>query len=314
MERILKTINFEIKDIDETDASFWAIASDSAIDRDGDIILQDGWDLKAYKRNPTIPLFHNYHEFPVAKAAKVKVQDGKLMFKPTFAVNENPQAKIAFDLYKGGFMNAFSVGFLPIEFEEETRKDGRIGRNYSKIELLEISAVLVPSNPNALAEARSKGINVDGLEDEEREGDTEEKTDIDGITAKPVDVTENYIRIRVKNPDLFAEGSFRTIDISKKDGIKAVIGKLKSDPEGSTVVQVYLFDKEKWTVDEAKKWVETHKDSLDYYIDLTITFCEELKHEMAQEFAKVYLKIQADADSIHKELDSLKPSRSRWIN
>jgi hypothetical protein len=31
---------------------------------------------------------------------------------------------------------------------------------------------------------------------------------------------------------------------------------------------------------------------------------------MAQEFAKVYLKIQADADSIHKELDSLKPKTS----
>jgi HK97 family phage prohead protease len=175
MERIIKTVNFDIKDIDETTASFWAVASDEGIDRDGDIIEIDAWDLRAYKRNPTIPLFHNYHEFPVARADKIKVSEGKLMFKPVFAVNENPQAKIAFDLYKGGYMSAFSVGFMPLEWAEETRKDGRMGRNYTKVDLLEISAVLVPANPNALIEARSKGINVDLVEHEEDKG--EDKAD-----------------------------------------------------------------------------------------------------------------------------------------
>jgi HK97 family phage prohead protease len=75
----------------------------------------------------------------------------------------------------------------------------------------------------------------------------------------PVDVTDQYIRIRVKDPDLFVEGSFRTITISQEQGIKSVIGKLKSDPNGSTVIQNYMFDKDKWTVAEAEKWVEDHK-------------------------------------------------------
>lgn len=74
------------------------------------------------------------------------------------------------------------------------------------------------------------------------------------------DVTENYIRIRVKDPSLFVEGSFKTITISEDQGIKSVIGKLKSDPEGSTVIQNYMFEKDKgWDVQKAEAWVEKHK-------------------------------------------------------
>jgi hypothetical protein len=90
---------------------------------------------------------------------------------------------------------------------------------------------------------------------------------IDHPDAKPVDITEKYIRIRMKQPSLFADASFRTIDISKPKGIKAIIGKLKSDPNGSTQVQSYLFDKEKFTTEEAKKWVEENKDFTSFLVD-----------------------------------------------
>ncbi len=76
----------------------------------------------------------------------------------------------------------------------------------------------------------------------------------------PIDVTEKYIRIRQKNPDDFVDNSFRIIDISQDKGIKAVIAKLKSDPEGSTIIQSYLFEKDKWSLEEAKKWVSDHKE------------------------------------------------------
>lgn len=77
-----------------------------------------------------------------------------------------------------------------------------------------------------------------------------------------VDVTEDYIRVRQKDPGTFKEGSFRTIWISRSKGIKSVIGKLKSPPEGqenSTVVQTYLFDREKWDQTKAKAWVKKHE-------------------------------------------------------
>lgn len=73
------------------------------------------------------------------------------------------------------------------------------------------------------------------------------------------EVIGDYIHIRVKDPDLFVDDSFRTIDISTEQGIKAVIGKLKTEPEGNTIVQKYMFDKDKWTVERAQAWVDEHK-------------------------------------------------------
>ena len=49
------------------------------------------------------------------------------------------------------------------------------------------------------------------------------------------------------------------ITISADKGIKAVIGKYKSDPDGPTHTQSYIFDKDKWTVEEAQSWVNEHK-------------------------------------------------------
>ncbi|MFA5750605.1 MAG: HK97 family phage prohead protease, partial [Candidatus Shapirobacteria bacterium] len=90
-----------------------------------------------------------------------------------FAVNENPKAKIIFDLYAGEFLRASSVGFIPRKFKEN--QDGtRDWFTIEEAELLEVSAVSVPAN--AMALAKSKGINIDALElayDDEPEGDDE---------------------------------------------------------------------------------------------------------------------------------------------
>ncbi len=71
--------------------------------------------------------------------------------------------------------------------------------------------------------------------------------------------TNNYHHIPIQDSGDFVDGSFATIDLSKDQGIKAVIGKLKSDPSGPTHIQKYLFDVEKWTLADAQKWVSDHK-------------------------------------------------------
>lgn len=78
------------------------------------------------------------------------------------------------------------------------------------------------------------------------------------------EVTEKYVRIRVRDPNLFVDGSFRTIVLSAEQGIHAIIGKLKSDPEGSTVIQNYMFELAKdWTMEKAQAWVKDHKDAVE---------------------------------------------------
>jgi len=74
----------------------------------------------------------------------------------------------------------------------------------------------------------------------------------------PVEETENYIRIRIKDPALFIDESFWTVWLSEAKGIKSIQGKLKSDPSVMTI-QSYLFDKDKRTITEAQAWVKEHE-------------------------------------------------------
>lgn len=124
------------------------IASTESFDRDGESIKQAGWDLSNFKQNPVILVGHNYQEFPVGKATDIFVEDGKLLFKAVFS-ESTQKAKEAYQLVKEGILSAFSVGFIPREYDNN---DASI---ITKAELLEISIVPVPSNPEAVVMAKS---------------------------------------------------------------------------------------------------------------------------------------------------------------
>lgn len=118
------------------------------------------------------------------------------------------------------------------------------------------------------AAVEEKGIEINiNVTDNEIGGSSEESGDVDppdmsdneGIDDK-VEETEEYIHVPVRDPKLFLQNSFRAIDISIDKGIKAVVGKLATNPGGGTVVQKYLFDTSKFTEGEAVAWAEGHKD------------------------------------------------------
>lgn len=142
----------KIEGANETDASFWATASTDSPDRMGDVIHAEGWDLTNFKKNPVIQPFHDYKALPVAKAVDIYVRDNTLRFKPQFAVDipKYDLPGIMYNMYKGGFMNAFSVGFDPKKWAFTDPDNWMSGIEYFEQELLEISAVPVPCHPDAL--------------------------------------------------------------------------------------------------------------------------------------------------------------------
>lgn len=75
------------------------------------------------------------------------------------------------------------------------------------------------------------------------------------------ETTENFHWIPVRDAALFVQDSFRQVTLADDQGIHARMGKLKSDPDGSMMIQSYYFDKDKWSMEECKKWVEDHKKS-----------------------------------------------------
>jgi hypothetical protein len=75
--------------------------------------------------------------------------------------------------------------------------------------------------------------------------------------------TADYIHVTLRDPALFVEDHFRIVEFDAKLGVKAVVGKLKSDSKGAAVVQKYIFTKAKgWTLKKAEDWAKQHKDSV----------------------------------------------------
>lgn len=139
-----------------------------AVDRDGDTINPDGWKLTNYRKNPVVLWAHDYRSLPIARSVKIEAADGKLVSVAHFIEPElSPMAETVLQMVRHRYLNASSVGFLPFEWkssEDESRKPRR-GVDFTKQELLEYSIVPVPSNPEALVEARSVGIDLAPLKD-----------------------------------------------------------------------------------------------------------------------------------------------------
>ena len=140
------------------DDIYTIIASSKQVDRDNEIILPSAFkNLDRYlTTNPVVLGFHNYQNFPIGKAVSGKITDDALFLDIKFA--ETEMGKEAKYLYDEGYMSSFSVGFIPKVWDYD--KDNR--RVYSEVEILEVSAVPVPSNAAAvmLREAKAKGIEL----------------------------------------------------------------------------------------------------------------------------------------------------------
>lgn len=134
------------------------IASTDTPDRYGDVVGQN-WELKAFERNPVILFNHNSAAMPIAKG-KAYMKDGRLMIDVEFDQNDEEAKKIESKV-RGGFINAVSVGFQPLEavlrsaLPEGHKHKAKKGYFFPKSELLEVSIVTIPANNEATLTAKN---------------------------------------------------------------------------------------------------------------------------------------------------------------
>ena len=159
-----KDLIFEVKKSNDDNRTIEGVFSTPDVDRSGDPpIEQESWNLKNFKKNPVVLFAHDSRNIPIGKVTKLKLDEkGNLAGKIMFAVDEGvgiygDLIKTVYNLYKGKFMSAFSVGFKLGEITDDKK-----GMKLVKNELLEISCVPVPAN--ALALAKSKGLDLEALE------------------------------------------------------------------------------------------------------------------------------------------------------
>ena len=166
-----KDISVITEDLGDRSVQF--TISKEVVDRDGDILRASGVDFGNYMKNPVFLSFHNSREFPLGKVTKFWVEGNAvkaIVYFPTIEeLSTNPEqasekAKLVdftYHCYKTGMLNAVSVGFIPLEWTETKE-----GYDITKWELLEFSAVAVPANQDAIAEAvKSFGLDESVVKD-----------------------------------------------------------------------------------------------------------------------------------------------------
>ena len=127
------------------------VASTEDTARDGMIIEASAWDLANFKRNPVFLWAHQMtgERPPIGKATDIFTRDRALIADIQFDQGD-PFARQVEQKYRNGFLSAVSVSW-------DTRKmEPGPPPRITKAELLEISAVPIPSDPGALAQ-RSAG-------------------------------------------------------------------------------------------------------------------------------------------------------------
>lgn len=146
-------------EIEETEKGLLAVASTAVVDRHGEIVSVDGWNLKNFKKNPILLWGHDHYEPAIGTAKNIRVEGvgkkARLLFEPVFH-DFTETSKALKRMVEEKIINSFSVGFRPLEVD---------GNKYTSQELLEISLVNVPANPDARMLAY-KSLKQDGFKEE----------------------------------------------------------------------------------------------------------------------------------------------------
>ena len=154
------------------DGTTKVIASTPSVDRYGDVVAPD-WKLERFAANPVVVWSHDYSSLPpIGKVIDLSMDGDALIARIKWDDSEpgSMGATVARQ-FREGFLSAVSVGFAPSkstprkELPEDHPAAGRSGQFLEGNELLELSAVVVPANPEAVAiRAKMWGLEPDPVQ------------------------------------------------------------------------------------------------------------------------------------------------------
>ncbi len=169
VKALCKARNIEYQDGDETRMAVFEI-SNERVDRDGDIIVQDGMDMKNFRANPVVLWGHDGFSPPIGASLKEELDKsgGSPKWVATVLFHKATDlANSVCELVKMGYVRAVSVGFRPkmpggVVFPDESMR-AELGMRpggviFRMTELFEFSVCSIPANPFALSRETAKSI------------------------------------------------------------------------------------------------------------------------------------------------------------
>ncbi|WKV74230.1 hypothetical protein AW27_023600 [Streptomyces sp. PCS3-D2] len=123
------------------------IAATAGRKGDGLNLTMEGADLGRFHSNPVVGYGHQYwgrESLPIGRSDKTWIDGEKLMMDVSFDQEDDFARKVE-RKYRGGYLNAFSIGFDVWDVDDSGTPRGW--------ELFEVSAVPLPMDPNAVVES-----------------------------------------------------------------------------------------------------------------------------------------------------------------
>ncbi len=147
------------------DRSLTFTVSTSDVDRLDSRILASGWDLRAYRQNPTVLWAHERRELPIGRAVRVWIESDRLRATVEFMPADlHPFADQIHKMLQGGWLRGISVGFRPLEWRWAPEEDRKGQIDFLRAELIELSITPTPANADALADPVPSGRDTGAIE------------------------------------------------------------------------------------------------------------------------------------------------------
>ncbi len=132
-----------------------ATISSNSVDRDGEIIEPSAFTerIATFLKNPLLLWMHNAFEPPIGKVTSLEFTKNSIEADLKFrAPGKSERADEVFGLFEDGTLNSFSIGFRVFEMVEGKTDEGEFKPpRITQAELLEVSAVTIPANTDAVA-------------------------------------------------------------------------------------------------------------------------------------------------------------------
>jgi len=280
-KELLKAISkLSIKEI-KGEGTFEVVMTKEVVDRDGEIVSVAGIDTVNFMKNPVLLFGHNYWDYPIGAITEIVKNGDEMIAKGVFARTEEGQkARV---LYDDGILKAVSIGFIA-----KTRE----GNNIKTSELLELSFVPVPSNPDALDSAKQ----VKELEDMMKKTAKVTKSDDEPTDEEKA---EAKAKLEADIKAFFADDSLedeaKTAKYAElKEAYEALGGTMPELKEMTAYELDNLFVKEKDPIPEDAK------GQIDYIIKTLKQDVNSLVADATERIGTVMGDVKSDAEPTQK--------------
>lgn len=139
--------------------TFRFVFSNETKGRDGHIVRNAGIKHANYDRNPVVLWAHDDTQPPIGRGTNIDTSGVNCRVDIEFTPDDvNPFGSMIGALVRGKWLRALSMSWQPVKYRKLNDNSG--GLDFQEVDLLELSVVPLPALADALADARSSGINV----------------------------------------------------------------------------------------------------------------------------------------------------------